>query len=513
MQPQISANDGRNSSPLSAGWPLPIANLKVDAASPIPIYEQICGALRSAIAEGDLPGGTLIPTSRDLAQALKVGRNTIVAAYTRLVAEGYLVSNTRRGTRVTSSPFGNLALGNVAADEPRENPQGPNLPMLQIGYHARHVLELPLRRGAANRPFALNTPDPSLYPRNQLSRLLAEEFRRPVGGDVAGDIRRGNHIFQTAIATYLRHMRGVACSPEQVLPVGGFACALDLAARVLLDPGHNVYMETPSLDIAHAAFCAAGAQIHALPAGGTMDGSQPPPRLIFVSPNLAHPTGTQMPEAQRLALVKSARDSGAVIMEWDAYGDLLYTSARLPSLHALDRGRQVIYFGSLSETLGPHIQMGYLIVPPSLVDAVVEMMQRVASWPDSFVLSAVGRFLDERHYAMHARNLRSAYSERMRLTVQACREHLSGVTVLEPAGGFHIAVLFDRPLDESLIERTAFDDGLCVTPLGRFHPATAGKSGIVLGFSNLPDRLIDPSVRRLAAVIDRVRNHRLGRVA
>jgi GntR family transcriptional regulator / MocR family aminotransferase len=479
----------------AANFPLAIANITINAASPVPIYEQICTAVRSAIAAGDLPPGTPLPTSREFAHALGVGRNTIVSAYSRLAAEGYLVSNTRRGTRVTDEPAGAPAFRGDRAEAPSI---ASNL--IEIGYHARRILELPFAPSQAVKPFALHAPDPSLYPRNPLSRLLAEEFCRSTGGD----LRLGHRRFQSALAAYLRHMRGVNCEPGQIIPVNGLESALDLTARVLLDPGHSVLIEDPAMDAARRAFTAAGATIETMPSDSSgadpSRASGPPPRLIFVSPSLSFPLGRQMTELRRRQVLDLASRARAAIFEADIAGELTFGGSRLRAIQGQDSEGRVIYFGSLNETLGPHIRAAYLVVPPHLVEAFSGMEQRIAYGPDAFVLSALASFIEENHYAMHIRNIRSVYAQRLKAMVEAARAHLPQATVLEPSGGLHLTLLFPQGFDENAAVAAAAEQGLAVAPLSRFM--RHGGRGLVLGFGAVPERVIEAMMKKLAAALE-----------
>ena len=502
-------NDGRmrdaadgvsQSTPQCANFPLAIANITINAQSPVPIYEQICTAVRSAIGSGDLPPGTPLPTSRELAQALDVGRNTIVSAYSRLAAEGFLVSNTRRGTRVADEPVGAPVFRQERSEKSHETVNA-----IEIGYHARRVLELPVAASLSAKPFALHAPDPALYPRNPLSRLLAEEFCRATNGDLAAGYRR----FQTALAAWLRHMRGVNCEPAQIIPLPGIESALDLTARVLLDPGHTVLVEDPVMEGVRQAFTAAGAQVETMPCDSTgadpARASGPPPRLIFVSPSVSFPFGRQMPESRRKAVLELAYRTHAAVFEADICGELTYGGSRLRSIQGQDSEGRVIYFGSLNETLGPNIRAAYLVVPPNLVGAFSAMAQRAAYGPDNFVLSALAAFIEENHYAMHIKNVRSVYARRLKTLVEACRTHLPAATILEPAGGLHLTLHFQEGVDEAQACRAAGEMGLAVAPLSRFFRHGARGPGLVLGFGTVPDRSIDAGIRKLALAVAQAR--------
>jgi GntR family transcriptional regulator / MocR family aminotransferase len=302
----------------------------------------------------------------------------------------------------------------------------------------------------------------------------------------------------------------VNCEPGQIIPLTGIESALDLTARVLLDPGHSVLIEDPAMEAARQAFAAAGATLETMPGDSSgADASRasgPPPRLIFVSPSISFPFGRQMPEPRRKAVLDLANRTRAAIFEADICGELAFGGSRLRAIQGQDSEGRVIYFGSLNETLGPHIRAAYLVVPPHLVDAFSEMAQRVSYGPDAFILSALATFIEENHYAMHIRNIRSIYAQRLKAMVDACRAHLPEATILEPSGGLHLTLLFPHGLDELAACRAAADQGLSLAPLSRFYqhaaPQGARTPGLVLGFGTVPERVVDAAVRKLAAAVE-----------
>jgi GntR family transcriptional regulator/MocR family aminotransferase len=181
------------------------------------------------------------------------------------------------------------------------------------------------------------------------------------------------------------------------------------------------------------------------------------------------------------------------------------------AMQGSDKDAPVIYFGSLNHTLGPHIRVGYLVVPPRLVEPFSEMAQRISYGPEPFLLAALASFVEGTDYAVHTKSIRSIYAERLGVLVNSLRTHLSNVTILEPCGGLHVTVVFNEPVNERAICRAAADRGLSVTELSRFYLDSArAPHGVVLGFGNLPERVIETMVCRLADVISEVREH--GRV-
>src|ERR1700722_4132301 len=185
----------------TATIPLAIANIALDVRSPLPLHEQICQAIRSAVWAGELPPKTLMPTTRQLARHLGVARNTVVFAYARLAAEGLCVSNTRRGTRVASDlqqrpNFADASVLEASADSD----------LLRVAFQAKSAMELPVDRSTSGAPFAGYTFDPVQYPRTKLGRRLADKF---LGAPLTHQFGSSTGQFQSTITDYLRQARGV----------------------------------------------------------------------------------------------------------------------------------------------------------------------------------------------------------------------------------------------------------------------------------------------------------------
>jgi len=497
----------------SATFPLAIASITLDPRSPLPIHEQICQAVRTAVWAKELPPGTLLPTTRELALHLGVARNTVVFAYARLAAEGLCVSNTRRGTRVASDlpvrgNYSDPGNGAVALEQ--------NSVCLRTAFNARDALETRVDRAAGGTPFALYASDPVQYPRTKLGRRFADKF---LGAPPTGHFGASNGCdrFQSAVADYLRQARGVICTPSQVVAVSGLEGALDLTARVLLDPGDCVQVEDPSMDVVHGAFRSARASIKAVPSDAfganfkSVEG--PPARIIFVSPSVSFPFGMPMPEARRLEVLEAARAQNAALFENDTCFELRYGGGSLRSIQGQDRDGRVIYYGGFPETLGSSVRVGYLVVPQSLIEPFVEVSRRVAGTPVPQVQDALADFIEEHEFAVHARNVRSLYAKRLEFLKRACRIHLPQIGISEPLGGLHVVFHLDSRADATAICETASAEGIPIRPLSQYYLHKQMDDGLVFGFGAVPERAIHPMMKRLAEICADRSRPRLARVA
>ena len=478
----------------TSDFALAINNISVESASPLPMYEQITLALRSAVCAGDLPAGSLLPTSRDLARFLGVSRNTVGLAYSRLVAEGYLVSHRGRGTHVAQNGAALFAAGQLRPVTTTLSVRTSTARKEGIGTidRASDFLAEPVRHAGD-----VCSPDSSLYPRMSLGRLLAQEFGKPPSS-IASPLM----VFQATMASHLRQTRGVRCQPEQIIPLANCQCALELIAHVLIDPGHCVHIEDPIASSIRATFQRAGAWISPLTTenpAGALDGA--PPRLFVVSPSNNIPLGTQMSVDRRLAILSAAKQARAIVLEFDRGYDLIFAGSRGPAMQALGGEDHVIYFGSLYETLGPYIQLAYLVVPPDLVEPFCRTAAQRGYNADAFVLAALAAFIGDTKYTVHLRALRGIYGERAVLLAETCRSRFGVGSMVQPVGGLCAMLRLPADANEPKLCQAARSQGIALAPLAHFYQARSPFPGVVFGLGSLPERVIGATLGRFAELV------------
>ncbi len=287
--------------------------IPLDPASAIPLYRQLYAGIRESILAGRLQAGAGLPSSRSLAEELGVSRNTVILAFDQLVAEGYVEGSPRSGTRVSAVP----------ARPP--NPDRASRPGPGPSARGRALVEVRIpaltRRDASAIPFRAGVPALDEFPVALWSRLTTRRWRRAPVLDY-GD-PGGYAPLRHAIAEYVRLARGARCLPEQVIVTGGSQQGVDLAARVLLDPGDAVWMEDPGYPGARAALLAAGARVVPVPVdpdGLVVEAGErlaPAARLAYASPSHQFPLGVTMSAGRRLALLRRAAGAGAWVLEYD----------------------------------------------------------------------------------------------------------------------------------------------------------------------------------------------------
>jgi GntR family transcriptional regulator/MocR family aminotransferase len=473
--------------------------VELDRRAPTHLQEQICRALRGAIAAGVLAPGTRLPSSRALADELGVSRTTTVAAELQLVAEGYLVARARSGTFVAADPPDPPA---AAAPAPVRAPARPTALRLsrRADAEARAAMALGGPRQRA-RAFGLSRPALDAFPVREWGRVVVRRAQRLTAAQL--DYSHESPELRAAIAELVSASRGLRVHADQVMLWSGAQAALEFAFTALVDPGERARMEDPGYPGARNALVSAGAAVALAPID--REGMTVPrgtARLAYVTPSCQFPLGVTMSLARRRALLAWAERSDACIVEDDYDCEFRHAGAPVAALHALDQAGRVIYVNSFSRTMFPSLRLGYLIAPAALVDRLRAARTTREEHLPSLAQLALADFIAEGHFVRHLRRMRVAYRARRQALVDAARA--TGVLRVRPIeAGLHAVVDIDA--DAGAVAAVAARRGIIVAPLASFYAAGAAPAqALVLGFGAVPPDKTRAAVAELAAAVAEV---------
>jgi GntR family transcriptional regulator/MocR family aminotransferase len=459
-------------------------------------------AVRAAILEGRLRPGARLPATRDVARHYRLSRGTIVSAFEQLEAEGYLEARVGSGTRVAAVLPDRLL---EAVRPAQAGPAGGRSRPLRLSQFSLNVRGLGDDDPPRIRAFRTNLPALELFPAALWAQVAARRYRRATTEFLRGCGPMGYPPLQQAVAHYLGASRGVFCEPGQVAIVSGVQEALDLAARLLLDPGDTVAIEDPGYTGAARVFESCGARISPVPLDGegiTLGPELEGARLVYVTPAHQFPLCMSMSLARRLALLEWARSTGALIFEDDYDSEYRYSGRPMPALQGLARHGQVLFAGSFSKVLFPSLRLGYLVVPADLVDAVAaarSITSRHAPLPGQAVLAD---FMDGGHFGRHVRRMRGVYAERLAVLLECMVTELAGgLEVSDIEAGLQTAAWLPHGTDAEAIARAAARRQVEVTPLSRYARRPMKREGLVLGFAGVDTQEIRRGVRELASAL------------
>jgi len=471
-----------------------------------PLHRRVYLALKTKIRGGGLGPAARVPSTRALARDLGVSRNTVMLAYEQLAAEGYLVSRHRGATSVAR----------VAPARPAPGPARSvaTRPAAISAYARRLTARLDLSPGhprpAPRYDFRYGRPGVDEFPRQIWRRLLASHARRASSDALGYGSPAGQGALRQALSEYLGRARGVVSDPERIVVVSGTQQALDLIARVLLDPGDGAVVEEPHYPGATIPFEGVGARLLRVPvdAGGLDPTRLPPaterPRLAYVTPCHQFPSGVIMPLERRLALLQWASRVGAWVVEDDYVSEFRYEGRPLEALQSLDRGDRAIYMGSFSKTLFPALRVGYLVLPRALVRPVLAAKWAADRFSAPLYQEALAELITSGQFERYLRRAGARNAGHRRALIAALRERFGDrVEIAGENTGVHLVVWLNhvpaRELD-ALIARAA-GAGVGIYPVTPFYAEPPRRAGLLFGYAALTEAEIRAGVRRLAEVL------------
>lgn len=468
----------------------------------MPAGRWLYSALRQEILEGRFRPGSRLPATRDVAREYGLSRGTIVAAFEQLKSEGYLESRIGSGTFVTRVlpdvllRAGRLETGPSVRPRPR-----------RVSDYGRRVRPFPTLGLRPTRAFRANQPALDLFPTTLWAQVAARRLRRASTSLLEGDPPLGHPPLREAVADYLVTSRGVRCTADQVAIVSGVQEALDLVVRLFVNPGDRVVMEDPGYIGAALVFEGLGARISAIrldQEGIELRGPElRDARLVYLTPAHQFPLGVSMTLSRRLELLESARKSGALIFEDDYDSEYRYAGRPLPALQGLDRHGMVLFAGSFSKVLFPSLRLGYMVVPPDLVDSVAAAQSVTNRHAPTLEQAVLCDFITGGHFARHVRRMREIYAERLSVLLECARDRLAGlleVSTIE--AGLQTAGWLRAGIDGAAAAQAALARRVEVTSLREYARGRLAREGLQLGFAAVDPLEIRRGVKDLAAALE-----------
>lgn len=483
-----------------------LPSITIDHDAPRPIATQLYVALRDLILSGAIATGTRLPASRTLACDIGVSRTTVIDAFERLIADGIVISRVGSGTSVSDALNGERPRALSVEPGVRRMPRAPRLSQA-TRWAVDHFSERS-RLPHTPRAFVTGLPAFDAFPMAQWSRIVAKHWRASREEVMGYGPPLGDARLRRAIAAHLGANRGIACDMEQVFITGGAQQAFLQIGALLLNPGDKVWFENPGAIGARNSLLACGAQLVPVPvdceglqvAEGLRRSRQF--RLAFVTPSHQQPLGNIMSLERRLALLRSAEEAGAWIVEDDYDGEFCFGRRPLSTLRSVDRTGSVIYVGTFSKSLFPALRLGFMLLPPSLVDPLARILAASCPGVPSSIQATVAEFIEEGYFATHIRRMRRIYQERHAMLREGAKSELGGLLdVARTDSGLHTVGYLPDHLSETAVAKGAAARGIAVSPIARFSIEAANVNGLVLGFGGIRPSDIRSGIAVLGEVL------------
>lgn len=469
-------------------------DLLLATGSPGTLAQQLHQQLRSAILDGRLAAGAHLPATRRVSTALGVARNTVIAAYDLLIAEGYAIPRKGATARVAD----------IARRRPRPSPAWTRPiedPRLDAPWRAP-FLRSPQADDLPERSFRLGMPEYRGFPREAWRRLSARSLRAWSRQPFDYPPSEGLPVLRGAIAQHVAFARAVACTADDVVVTSGAQQAFDLLARLLVTAGRTrIAVEEPGYPPVRAAFAAAGAELVPVPVdddGMCIDQVPQDVQVISVTPSHQSPTGATLSLQRRVRLLEHARSQRAVVIEDDYDGEFRFGGRPLDALQTLDRDALVFYVGTFSKSLFPALRKGFVVAPGWAREALVAAKHHADPHCDAIAQAVLAAFIREGHLARHVRRMTPVYAQRRDALLDGLHGELG--EWLEPIpseAGLHLAARIRPPAMAAALLAKARMCTPGAQSTGDYSMTTPAQPALAFGYGVIDAGEIGPALSRL----------------
>ncbi|MBK5950124.1 PLP-dependent aminotransferase family protein [Rhodobium orientis] len=461
------------------------------------LRDRICEQVSAAISRGALPPGFRMPSCRALAGQLQVSRNTVFAAYSRLVDLGLLEAKDRSGYVVSAA-----ALPVVPADR---GGAAPDTETVDFGPHAPSSLKRvdhPADWADYPYPFIYNQTDPALFPIDAWRECSRQALKRSTLTEWTGEYIAGDspHLLQQ-LRQRLLHYRGVLAGDDEIMVTLGAQNALAIMGLLFARKAGPIAVEDPGYPDARNAFTLTGNGVAgvAVDDNGLVPEHIPPAcKLVYTTPSHQFPTSVTMTMARREDLVARADRDDFFILEDDYEAEMHGGADASPTLRALDRNGRVIYVGSLSKTLSPGLRIGFIVASRQIIAEARAIRTMLLRHPPTILQETTALFLGLGYYDRHLRTLVRRHGERWRRMKAAIDTRLSAFSVRHSVGGTSFWLTGPEGFDATAFSASLREEGVIVDAGATFFMARAPKNSFRLGFAYVPEERMERGVDLIA---------------
>ena len=453
-----------------------------------PLYEQLYHAVRADIMSGALPGGTRLPSKRQLAANLRVSQITVETAYGQLAAEGYIASAPRRGYFVQEQ----LA---VPVSEPQE-PFAPPLP--------------PISASEETYPYDFRTDfvDNGCFPFSTWARLSRSVLSEYSSALLRATDPCGAAELREEIVRYLHDFRGINVSPDNILIGAGSEYLMHLVIQLL--GRDRVYaLENPGYRKLYQIFAVNGVTVRPTPldkhglradALAASDAS-----VVYLTPSHHFPLGTVMTAARRLEILRWASEApDRYIIEDDYDSEFRYTGRFILPLYAQDTQSRVIYMNTFSKSLVPSLRISYMVLPPRLLERYEQTMSFYSCTVSSFEQYTLARFISEGYFERHINKMKNYYREQRHKILAAIHASpLAAVSqITERNAGTHFVLHISTKLTEAEVRKAALAADMCLSFYSDYSHNTEENNGctLVINYAAIEADKITSVIERLSSL-------------
>ncbi|MFY9241479.1 MAG: PLP-dependent aminotransferase family protein [Polaribacter sp.] len=470
-------------------------------------YILLYKAIKDCIENIELPNNWLLPSTRVLAEELKLSRTTIVKSYELLQLEKLVISKVGSGFVV------NYDVNEKNSDGKEKSKIDSNLypEMSGKGNSFLDNFSLINRVPASSVAFRPGIPPLDIFPINRWKNLLNTYWRYVKSSALSYERSTGIDPLKKSISNYLNVSRNIKCDYNQIMVVSGSLQSLYLIGSVMVDKGDNIILENPAFPNVHSLF--RSLQANLLPVSLDDEGisiqkmnelNHLKPKLVHVTPSNHYPLGTKMSLKRRKELLNWASINKAFIIENDYENEVANHLNKIPSIYSLDTEDRTIYMGTFNRLLHPSIRLGYMIVPKYLIKAVEALQEHSHRFVAPSVQTVMNQFIERNYLYQHLKNLMEVSQERQALFLKEFQKSKTmsignqSFTSLNLVAKFNHKVPEDK---EAEIINKLKEANINVHSLSECFIGNKKEQGIILGYSAVRENILERKVKKLVNII------------
>ncbi len=449
------------------------------------VYIQIADAIIEAVKTGKLQSGQALPGSRQLADKLKVNRNTIIEALDVLLAEGWLVSKERKGTFIAGSL---PAFGQLKRDAPKA--AAPNL-VTKPEIH-----------------FDDGLPDSRIAPITELAGAYRRIFNQKGRWQLMGYSQAsGDFEFRSAVVQMLNFKRGMHLSADEIFITRGSQMAMYLSAHCLLKPGDQVIVENPGYKPAWLAFENAGASL--LPVSVDQDGivmhgvkellqKHKAIKAIYITPHHQFPTTVTLSLQRRLELISLSNQYGFTIIEDDYDNEFHFGQRPVLPVSSFENVENYVYIGTMSKIVAPALRIGYLATSKAMITKIGQLRKIIDVQGDNIMAQAILQLINDGHIKRHLRKATLLYKTKRDFFEKLVQEHLANkVHFHKPEGGLAFWLVPQKIVNLETVAEKLLERGVHVMSPSHFS-FNEPVNGLRLGYASLTESQLEHGIKTIA---------------
>lgn len=460
--------------------------LTIDKNSDTSFIRQVYGQIKLMILEGKLSEGEKIPSTRWLSENLQISRNVILEAYDQLMAEGYIESRQGSGTVVAKNLY--YKRSERKADENFSSPANKN--------NINDLID-----------FRSGIPALDMFPQKEWGSLYNKTCNNVPYSTFRYASSEGVMELRNALSEYLFRIRGISCSPEQIMIVSGSTQGLSLISRLLYNPSAEVIVEDPIHHGLLNVILSCGYSINPITVdskGMRTDLLRPNNKVsfVYVTPSHQFPLGGVLPIQRRIELVKFAQSNNCYILEDDYDTEFRYEGQPISSLYELEPDK-VIYVGSFSKILAPALRIGYIILPKELIPEYIKLKRYTDVHTETITQLTLARFINDGKLEKHIWKMKKEYYKKRQAVINNLNINFPKEYIIEGhAAGLHVVAEFKNILFTDEVLSKIIDEKVKIYPVERYALNKGRHSSkVILGYGHLSIDEIAEGIKRIKKAI------------